>query len=242
MLQHQLGVVAAGFLLDHRGHARRGKPGQQHRGFDLRRGHRRLVDDRQRIARAAAASAAGGRPRRLSTTVAPISSSGSRMRRIGRLRSEASPSNIAVIGQPATAPITSRQPVPELPKSSGACRLGEAGDADAVHGPGEIAGALDPGAQRLHRFGGVEDVLALQKAGNPGFADRTARPGSGRGARSTCRREPGRCRSGGRWRGLQRGRLVGMGQDCVLWSASSRAGITWAAPRHAAVISCANRY
>ena len=42
------------------------------------------------------------------------------MRRIGRERSEASPSKIAVIGQPATAPITSRQPVPELPKSSGA--------------------------------------------------------------------------------------------------------------------------
>jgi len=51
---------------------------------------------------------------------APISSSGSRIRRIGRLRSEASPSKVAVIGQPATAPITSRQPVPELPKSSGA--------------------------------------------------------------------------------------------------------------------------
>ena len=40
------------------------------------------------------------------------------MRCIGRLRSEASPSKVAVIGQPATAPMTSRQPVPELPKSS----------------------------------------------------------------------------------------------------------------------------
>src|SRR5579871_2143396 len=36
---------------------------------------------------------------------------------MGRLRSEASPSKVAVIGHPATAPITSRQPVPELPKS-----------------------------------------------------------------------------------------------------------------------------
>src|SRR5690242_18347502 len=41
------------------------------------------------------------------------------MRRIGLERSEASPSNVAVTGQPATAPITRRQPVPELPKSSG---------------------------------------------------------------------------------------------------------------------------
>ena len=35
---------------------------------------------------------------------APIRSSGSSMRRIGRVRSEASPSKVAVIGQPATAP------------------------------------------------------------------------------------------------------------------------------------------
>ena len=53
--------------------------------------------------------------------MAPISSRGSSTRRIGLERSEASPSKTAVIGQPATAPITSRQPVPELPKSSGAC-------------------------------------------------------------------------------------------------------------------------
>src|SRR6185312_16005604 len=50
---------------------------------------------------------------------APINSRGSSTRRIGLVRSEASPSKTAVIGQPATAPITSRQPVPELPKSSG---------------------------------------------------------------------------------------------------------------------------
>src|SRR5438270_316402 len=55
----------------------------------------------------------------LSPTFAPISSSASRTRRIGRERNEASPSKTAEIGQPATAPITSRQPVPELPKSSG---------------------------------------------------------------------------------------------------------------------------
>ena len=51
-------------------------------------------------------------------TSAPISLSGSRMRRIGRLRSEASPSKVAVIPWPPTTPIISRQPVPALPKSS----------------------------------------------------------------------------------------------------------------------------
>src|SRR4051812_4870472 len=38
---------------------------------------------------------------------------------IGRLRKLASPVNVALIGMPATAPITSREPVPELPKSRG---------------------------------------------------------------------------------------------------------------------------
>ena len=64
------------------------------------------------------------------------------MRCIGRLRSDASPSKVAVIGQPATAPITSRQPVPELPKSSTPAGDPEPADADAVHAPGAFAGAL----------------------------------------------------------------------------------------------------
>ena len=66
-------------------------------------------------------SVSGRRPPSLASPArAPINSRGSRIRRIGRERSEASPSNTAEIGQPATAPITSRQPVPELPKSRGA--------------------------------------------------------------------------------------------------------------------------
>ena len=40
------------------------------------------------------------------------------MRRIGRLRREASPSKVAVTGWPPTTPIISREPVPALPKSS----------------------------------------------------------------------------------------------------------------------------
>ena len=60
MLQHQLGVVAAGLALDHGGDAGRGQARQQHRRFDLRRRHRRAVEDRQRIARALSVS--GSRP------------------------------------------------------------------------------------------------------------------------------------------------------------------------------------
>ena len=66
----------------------------------------------------APASVSGKRPSVEDSVRAPIRSSGSSTRRIGRLRKEASPSNVAVTGQPATAPSMSRQPVPELPKSS----------------------------------------------------------------------------------------------------------------------------
>ena len=48
VLQHALGVVAAGFRLDHRGLARRRQARQQHRRLQLRRRHRRFVDDRDR--------------------------------------------------------------------------------------------------------------------------------------------------------------------------------------------------
>ena len=44
--------------------------------------------------------------------------------------------------------------------------------ADAAYRPGKLTGPLHPGAQRPHRFGGIEHVLALEQAGNPGFADR----------------------------------------------------------------------
>ena len=50
MFQHQLGVVAAGFLLDDGRDARRGKPRQQHRRLDLGRGHRGPVENRHGIA------------------------------------------------------------------------------------------------------------------------------------------------------------------------------------------------
>src|SRR6185312_5359247 len=68
----------------------------------------------------APASVNGSRPSADASVRAPMRSSGSSTRRIGRVRNEASPSNAAVTGQPATAPSIRRQPVPELPKSSGA--------------------------------------------------------------------------------------------------------------------------
>ena len=151
MREQPLGVVAGRLAFDHGGVAGRGEPREQHRRFDLRGGDRRAVDDRERVARALQRqrqpAALGARHDR-----APINSSGSRMRRIGRVRSEASPSKVAVIGQPATAPITRRQPVPELPKSSAARAAAKPADADPAHAPGAVAGALDVRAERPHRL------------------------------------------------------------------------------------------
>ena len=49
MAQHALGVVAGRLGLDHRGRPRGVEPGEQHRGFDLRRGHRKAIFDRHRV-------------------------------------------------------------------------------------------------------------------------------------------------------------------------------------------------
>ena len=57
----------------------------------------------------------GSKPPSRVTVCAPKRSIGSRTRRIGRLRSEASPVKVAVIGVVATAPNMRRTPVPELP-------------------------------------------------------------------------------------------------------------------------------
>ena len=111
-------------------------------------------------------------PSAASRVLAPIFSSGSSTRFIGRDRSEASPSSVAVIGEPASAPSASRQPVPELPKSSGARGRSKAADPDAAHPPGAVVAASDLRAQGAHRVGGAVDVLAFQQAGNGGLADR----------------------------------------------------------------------
>src|SRR5262245_41464291 len=53
-----------------------------------------------------------------------------------------------------------------------AVRLPEAADADPVNAPSAFAGPLDASAQRPHRLGGVDHVLALEQPGDPRLADR----------------------------------------------------------------------
>ena len=94
------------------------------------------------------------------------------MRRIGRLRSEASPSKVAVIGQPATAPMTRRQPVPELPKSSAPAgsRKPPTPTPWTRHSPSPMRSTVAPSARMALPV--LMHVLAFEQAGNPGLAHR----------------------------------------------------------------------
>ncbi len=171
MRQHFLGVIASRFLLDHDRFAGRGKSGKQHRGFQLGRGHRRSIFDRDRIAgalqRHRQPPAIGGLKRAWRRSGAADRARVSSDACAARHRRRTS----AVTGQPATAPMTRRQPVPELPKSSGSARLRETCDPHPPHRPGALTGSLDRGAECAHHFGGIDHVLAFEQARDPGLAD-----------------------------------------------------------------------
>ena len=171
MLQHELGVVAAPFLLDHRGGAGRGQPRKQYRRLDLRRGDRRAIDDRDRIARTfqdqrqapAFRTVAAARAHLLQRIEdpphRPRAEAGVAVerRRNGRARDRPH-------GQPASGS--------GIAEIQWFFRCREARDADAVHRPRPFALALDLCPQGPHRVCGIEDVLALQKPRNLRLAHR----------------------------------------------------------------------
>ena len=171
MPEQQLGVVAAGLLLDHGSHTRRGERGQQHRRFDLGRSHGRAVGDRHGIAGAAqghrqAAAFPGlvrpGAHQLQRIKDAPHWSAAQRGVAVEHRRDRAA--GDGPHHQPAAG-----AGIAEIERI---LRFGKATHPNAIDLPRELAGPFDPRAQRLHRFGGIEDVLALEQAGNAGFADR----------------------------------------------------------------------
>ena len=94
----------------------------------------------------------------------PNSAKGSVTRPIGRLRKDASPVKVAVIGVVAIVPMISRTPVPELPQSITSAGSWKPADADAVHRPGPLAMPRHGRPEGPHRLGGVQHVLAFQQA------------------------------------------------------------------------------
>ena len=178
VLEQPFGVVAGGFRLDHRGLARRGKAGQQHRRFELRRGHRGFVGDRDRV---------GGALQRQRQPVAidgvddPRTHFGQRLEhaphRPLRQRGIADEgrghwaSGHRAKGQPAAG-----GGIAEIERAR---RRGKAPDADAVNAPNALSRPFQPGAERAHGIGGMDDVLAFQQAADRAFADRQSRKDQG---------------------------------------------------------------
>ncbi|MGY4366943.1 hypothetical protein ACVW1A_003008 [Bradyrhizobium sp. LB1.3] len=215
VLQHQLGMVAAGLGLDDRGGARRGQAREQHGGFDLGRGDRGLVGDRQRIARAldgqrqTAALATGGDLRaHLFQWVQDPAHGPAAQRGIAVEHRRDRAAGDGAHDQPAAG-----AGVAEIQRRLG---LGEARNTHAVHRPGEITYALDPSAERFHGFCGVEDVLALEEARDPGLSNRERAQDEGTVGDRLVPRHPYFSGQGAAGARLKRRRLVGMGQDCVL--------------------------
>ena len=239
MLQHQLGVVAAGLALDDRGDAGRGQSRQQHRRFDLRRGHRRAVDDRQRIARAlqrqrqaaAVASASHPRAHQFQRIEHPphrpaaqrgIAVEGRRDRAAGDRahHQAASGAGIAEIERRLRLPRTRLTPTPRT---------------DQAISPLSSA-PFDLRAQRLHRPGGIEHVLALEQARDSGFTNRQRAQESGPGGKSTCRRAPGRARSSD-WLFAPQAASAGRNESRLRFLLCA-AGITGRRSRHACELVC----
>ncbi len=172
MHEHQFGVDPAGLGLNHCCHAGRGQAGQQDGRLNLRRGDRRFVGHWNRIARAlhrhrqTAAVAIRGDTQRPSIPM------DREVRRIGRLRNEASPSkgrcNRAARHR-AHRKTAAGTAIAEIERLFGRCK---SADANAPHRPGRFCGPLDPSAKGRHGPGGIENVFPLKKARNAGLADR----------------------------------------------------------------------
>ena len=145
--------------------------GEQHRRLDLRRRHRRAVDDRDRIARAfdgdrePAAFGHVGRPR-----------AHQHHRIEDALHRPFAQRGVAVEGGRDRAACRRAHDQPAagggIAEIEHPLRLPEAADPDAMHAPGALAGALDLRPQRPHGLAGVKHVLAFEKPGNPGLPDR----------------------------------------------------------------------
>ena len=94
------------------------------------------------------------------------------MRRIGLLRSDASPSKVA--RDRMAADDAHHQPragagIAEIENRPG---LGKAADSHAAHAPASLGMTLDRGAELAASLGGAQHVVAFEEALDPRFADR----------------------------------------------------------------------
>ena len=89
---------------------------------------------------------------------------------MGRLRSEASPVKTALIGVVAIIPMTRREPVPELPKSSTSAGAAKPPTPTPCTCQVPVAIARHLGPEGTHGRGGAQHILGFEQARDPGFA------------------------------------------------------------------------
>jgi hypothetical protein len=205
--------VAAGLGLDHRGDAGRRQPRQQDRGFDLRRRHRRPVQDRQRIA------CAIERQRQAATLAACAGLRTHQFQGIEDPPHRPAPQRGVAVedrGNRAAGDRPHHQPtagtgIAEIQRRFG---LREPGHADTAHRPCEIAGPIHFCAECLHGLGGIEHVFALEQPGNPGFADGKRAQDQGPVRDRLVAGNADFSGQGTARTGFKRRRVIRMGQDC----------------------------
>ena len=170
-LEHAFGVIAGRLLFEHGCRAGRAQAREQDRRLELRRSCRRLVDDRNRIARASQRhrqpTAGGARERMRAHPGQRIDHPLHRPLAQGRVAVKCHRDRAR--GRCAHHQATTCSGIAEIERFA---RLRKASDPDAVDPPLTHALPIDPCAQRAHRLAGIDDVLALKELPNPGRTDR----------------------------------------------------------------------
>ena len=171
MHEHLFGVIAGGLGFDHHRLTRTGESREQHRRFQLRRSDRRLVNNRDGVARALQLDgqpvAIAGLDRACTHAREWIEQTAHRARAQTGIAVEGRGDRAARDRADDEAAAGSR--IAEIERRG---RFAKAADADAVNTPTAFAGPLDLGAQGAHRLAGVDDVFTFKQAGNAGFANR----------------------------------------------------------------------
>ncbi len=167
MGQHFFGVIARGFGLDHGCLARRIEPGEKHRRLDLRRGDRRAVDDRRRLAGPPdddrAAPPLGLRQNLDAHQRERIENAAHRPLAQRSIAVEAS-------GDPMAADHAHHQPRAGAGVAEVKRRIERQNGADAqtLDAPAPFAEPLDARAEGAAGFAGVQNVVALQQTADFG--------------------------------------------------------------------------
>ena len=171
MAQHPLGVIARRLGLGHHGFTRRREAGEQHGGFQLRRGGRRRIDDRDRVARALQRQrqppAVADADRARAHPLQRIEHAPHRARAQRGIAIECRLDRTARHG-----PDDEPAPGAGIAEIERLCGLREARNADPLHRPGALPGAFDSRPQGTHRLAGVDDVLAFEQALDAGLTHR----------------------------------------------------------------------